>query len=154
MSVPSGLHGPRLALLGVLACAGPLAAQTEGAVAGRVREAGSGRALGGAQVLVDERAGAVTDTTGGYRVRGVRTGWHRVAARLIGFRALVLDSVFVRAGSTVTADFALEVGAVELAPLVVTAPVDELLDPLATSTEQKVTKFEVVRFVCSWPYVC
>ena len=29
--------------------------------------------------------------------------------------------------------------AVELAPLVVTAPVDELLDPLATSTEQKIS---------------
>ena len=123
------------ALLG----AGGLAAQSEGAVAGRVRESGSGRALAGAQVLVDGRVGSVTDTVGEYRIRGIRTGWHRVAARLIGFRGVVLDSVFVRSGATVTADFELEASAVELAPLVVTAPVDELLDPLATSTEQRIT---------------
>jgi outer membrane receptor protein involved in Fe transport len=116
-----------------------LAAQTEGAVSGTVRESGTKRPLLGAQVLVDDRIGAVTDSLGLYRVRAVRTGWHRVAARLIGFRGVVLDSVFVRAGATVTADFSLEASAVELAPLVVTAPVDELLDPLATSSEQKIS---------------
>ena len=104
-----------------------------------MQEAGTGRSLGAAQVLVDERVGAVTDTSGQYRVRAVRTGWHRVAARLIGFRGVVLDSVFVRAGATIRADFELTASAVELAPLVVTAPIDELLDPLATSTEQKIT---------------
>jgi outer membrane receptor protein involved in Fe transport len=51
----------------------------------------------------------------------------------------VLDSVFVRAGATIQVDFQLKASAVELAPLVVTAPVDELLDPLATSTEQKIS---------------
>ncbi|HUR95402.1 MAG TPA: TonB-dependent receptor [Gemmatimonadales bacterium] len=132
--------GARLLLAGcALLGGGSLAAQSEGAVAGRVREQGSGRSLDAVQVLVDERVGAVSDTGGLYRVRGVRTGWHRVAARLIGYRGVVLDSVFVRAGATVTADFELEASAVELAPLVVTAPVDELLDPLATSTEQKIS---------------
>ena len=116
-----------------------LAAQSDGAIEGRVQEADTNRSLGSAQVLVDDRAGAVTDTSGWYRVRGVRTGWHRVAARLIGFRGMVLDSVFVRAGATIRADFELTASAVELAPLVVTAPVDELLDPLATSTEQKIS---------------
>ncbi len=125
--------------IGALLYANALAAQSEGAVAGRAYEARSGRSLAGVQVLVDGRVGTVTDTAGEYRVRAVRTGWHRVAARLIGFRGVVLDSVFVRAGATVTANFELEPSAVELAPLVVTAPVDELLDPLATSTEQKIT---------------
>jgi outer membrane receptor protein involved in Fe transport len=127
-----------MALAGLL-CGSALAAQSEGAVAGHVREAGTRRALADAQVLVDGRIGAASDTAGEYRVRAVRTGWHRVAARRIGFRGVVLDSVFVRAGATVTADFELEASAVELAPLVVTAPIDELLDPLATSTEQRIT---------------
>jgi outer membrane receptor protein involved in Fe transport len=127
-----------LALAGLL-CASALAAQSEGAVGGRVRESGTARSLAGVQVLVDGRVGAVTDTAGEYRVRAVRTGWHRVAARLIGFRGVVLDSVFVRSGATVTANFELAPSAVELAPLVVTVPVDEVLDPLATSTEQKIT---------------
>jgi outer membrane receptor protein involved in Fe transport len=131
------LVGLTLAL--ALSAAAALMAQTEGAVAGRVRDAGTGQGLGGAQVLVDDRSGAVSDSAGLYRVRAVRTGWHHVSARLIGYRGVVLDSVFVRAGSTSTADFELTASAVELAPLVVTAPVDELLDPLATSTEQKIS---------------
>ena len=128
-----------LTLWAALVWARILAAQTEGAIAGTVRDTAARRPLLGAQVLVDNRIGGVSDSLGGYRVRAVRTGWHRVAVRLIGYRGVVLDSVFVRAGATVTADFALEPGAVELAPVVVTAPVDELLDPLATSTEQKIS---------------
>ena len=113
------------------------AAQSEGAIEGRVREAESGRSLAGVQILVDGRAGSITDTAGQYRVRAVRTGWRSVAARLIGYRGVVLDSVFVRAGATSRADFTLAPSAVELAPLVVTAPVDELLDPLATRAEDQ-----------------
>ena len=114
-------------------------AQAEGAVAGRVRDTKESRSLGNAQVLLDDVVAAVTDTSGRYRIRAVRTGWHRVAARLIGYRGVVLDSVFVRAGATIGADFALEPSPIELEPLVVTAPVDELLDPLATASEQKIT---------------
>ncbi len=122
-----------------LAAGRPLAAQSDGAIEGRIQATGSGRSLGSVQVLVDAGVGAVTDSSGRYRVRAVRTGWHRVAARLIGFRGVVLDSVFVRAGATSRADFELTATALELAPLVVTAPIDELLDPLATSTEQKIS---------------
>jgi hypothetical protein len=116
-----------------------LSAQTEGAVAGRVHESGTDKSLGQAQILVDERVRAITDTGGIYRARGIRSGWHIVAARLIGYRSLVRDSVFVRAGATVTVDFPLETNPLQLAPLVVTAPVDPVLDPLATATEQKIT---------------
>ena len=113
------------------------AAQVEGAIAGQVRRADSRAGLPAVEILVDRRIGAVTDTAGRYRVRAVRTGWHRVAARLIGYRGVVLDSVFVPAGATVGVDFDLEANPLELQPLVVTAPYDAVLDPLATSTEQK-----------------
>ncbi|MGH7509158.1 MAG: TonB-dependent receptor [Gemmatimonadales bacterium] len=117
----------------------PLLAQAEGVIAGQVRDAGSGTGLAEAQVLVDDRLRAIADTAGGYRVRGIRSGWHRVSARLIGYRSVVRDSVFVSGGSTVTLDFALETNPLELEPLVVTAPVDPVLDPLATATEQKIS---------------
>ena len=112
--------------------------QAEGAIAGRVADAG-GAGLSQAQVLVDDRLRAITDTGGVYRARGLRSGWHRVSARLIGYRSVVQDSVFVRGGATVTLDFTLETNPLELQPLVVTAPVDPVLDPLATATEQKIT---------------
>ena len=106
---------------------------------GRPARAETAPGLPGVQVLVDGKIGAVTDTAGRYRVRAVRTGWHRVAARLIGYRGVVLDSVFVPAGAAVTVDFDLEANPQELEPLVVTAPYDAVLDPLATSTEQKIS---------------
>jgi outer membrane receptor protein involved in Fe transport len=134
---------PLLAALAVgiasLASVSGAAAQAEGAVAGQVRQSESGAGLGGAQVLVDDRVGGVADTAGRYRVRAVRTGWHRISARQIGYRGVVLDSVFVPAGATVTVDFDLEANPLELEPLVVTAPYDAVLDPLATSTEQKIS---------------
>jgi hypothetical protein len=122
-----------------LAWARPVAAQAEGVIAGQVRQTEAGSALPAVQVLVDDRIGAVTDTAGRYRVRAVRAGWHRVSARLIGYRGVVLDSVLVPAGATLTLDFNLEPNPLELEPLVVTAPYDAVLDPLATSTEQKIS---------------
>jgi carboxypeptidase family protein len=126
-----------IALIVVLPSA--LRGQAEGAIAGRIRDAATGIGLAQAQVLVDDRTRGIADTGGVYRVRAIRSGWHRVAARMIGYRSVVRDSVFVNAGATVTLDFALETNPLELAPLVVTAPVDPVLDPLATSTEQKIS---------------
>ncbi|MEZ0333383.1 MAG: TonB-dependent receptor, partial [Gemmatimonadales bacterium] len=114
-------------------------AQADGAIVGRVREKGSSRGLAGTQVLVDGRIGSVSDTLGDYKVRSVRGGWHRVAARLIGYRGVVLDSVLIPAGSVLTVDFELEQNPLELEPLVVNAPYDAVLDPLATASEQKIT---------------
>ena len=135
-------HGATVAVATlILAVVAPRAAmaQAEGAIAGRVVDARSGLGLSDAQVLVDDRFRAIADTAGVYRVRGVRGGWHRIAARHIGYRSVVQDSVFVRAGATATLDFSLETNPLELAPLVVRAPVDPVLDPLATATEQKIT---------------
>ena len=92
---------------------------------------------------MDELVRSIAIPAAAYRVRAVRSGWHRVAARLIGYRSLVRDSVFVRAGATVTVDFVLETNPLQLAPLVVSAPVDPVLDPLATATEQKITSSDL-----------
>jgi len=135
--------GCLMALLAGLALPNLLRAQAEGSVAGRVYDAGTGRGLDQAQILVDERVRILSDTGGVYRARGIRSGWHRVSARLIGYRSVVQDSVFVRAGATVTLDFPLETNPLELAPLVVTAPVDPVLDPLATASEQKISSADL-----------
>ncbi|HKE90747.1 MAG TPA: hypothetical protein VKB45_10440, partial [Gemmatimonadales bacterium] len=80
--VPSFTRGTRVAgaILSVLiSTMGSLAAQTGGAIAGRVHDATSSLSIAGALISVDGgRQGAATDTGGFYRVREVRSGWHRV----------------------------------------------------------------------------
>ncbi len=125
-------------LLVLAAGAAPLAAQTAGAIGGHVRDAGSGVPLHQAQVLVDRRLAAVTDTAGAYLVRGVRSGTHRVDVRLIGFATTTRDSIRVNAGEVTTLDVTLQPEAVELGAVTVAAP-DPVLDPLATATVQRVT---------------
>ncbi|HKU62300.1 MAG TPA: TonB-dependent receptor [Gemmatimonadales bacterium] len=120
-----------------------LLAQAEGAITGRATVAGNQQPLPGVEILVDGRAGAVSDTGGAFRIRSVRAGWHQVSARLIGYRGVVLDSVQVPGGTSVAVTFALEAGTQELEPVVVSAPYDAVLDPLATSTEQKFTGVEL-----------
>ncbi|HET9293083.1 MAG TPA: TonB-dependent receptor, partial [Gemmatimonadales bacterium] len=133
-----------------LAAAAPLAAQSTGAISGTVRDASSGRPLASALVTIEEgRRGAVTDATGGFRIREVRSGWHRVRAALIGYQPIVRDSVLVRAGGTIVLDLTLRPAAVEVESLIVHADVDPLLDPLATPTEQKVTAEEIRRLPIS-----
>src|SRR5207244_9885274 len=93
----------RRALLTVLAFLGvgiaPVAAQSGGAIAGRVQDAVSGRPLEGVLIVVDSGPrGAVSDAAGSYRIREVHSGWHRVRASQIGYRGAERDSVLVQAG--------------------------------------------------------
>jgi hypothetical protein len=132
----------RLVLIGaaLVAALGPpaLRGQTTGAIAGRVKDASGGSPLHGAQVSVDRRLAAVTDSSGAYLVRGVRTGLHLVSVRYIGFGAAERDSVRVTVDGITTLDFALQPQAVELGAVMVEAAPDPVLDPLATATVQTI----------------
>ena len=128
-----------LAFLAFAALPGALVAQTTGAIAGHVRDAGTSRGIALARVDVDGRGDvAVTDTAGGYRIRGVQAGWHRVSVRFIGYRGERRDSVLVRTNATTIVDFSLTATPTVLDELVVRA-VDSVLDPFATSTTQRIT---------------
>ncbi|HSM15492.1 MAG TPA: TonB-dependent receptor [Gemmatimonadales bacterium] len=135
--------GPRIGLLvglGVTLGAASLAAQASGAIGGRVRDAGTTQPIANAQITVDEGGrGAVTSADGRFRVRVIRSGFHTVRVRAIGYRPVRLDSVLVRGGETTTLDLLLTAMAIEVEELVVQARPDPVLDPLATSAEQKVT---------------
>ncbi|MEO8294036.1 MAG: TonB-dependent receptor [Gemmatimonadota bacterium] len=116
-----------------------LLAQTSGAIAGNVRDVTTGRGIALARVGADAGSNAATtDTTGGYRIRGLQAGWHRLSVRFIGYRGEIRDSVLVRAGSTTIVDFNLTPAPTVLEPIVITA-VDSVLDPFATSTTQRIT---------------
>lgn len=119
--------------------AAPVAAQTGGVIVGQVRDR-EGVAVQGAQVVVlGAQRSAVTDSAGAYRIRDVRSGWHRVLARSIGYQVVHRDSVLVRAAQVTAVDFMLPAAPVELEPLHITAPVDVVLDPLAIATTQRIS---------------
>ena len=132
-------RGGWLAVAALIVAASPLAAQSSGSVAGRVRDLATGGSVPRAQVLLDHHLAALTDTGGTYLVRGVHSGWHVVTVRVIGFAAVERDSVQVRAGETTLLDFSLEPQAVTLGALSVQAAPDAVLDPLATATTQHIT---------------
>lgn len=91
-----------------------------GTIRGRVTEAGSGRPIAGAQVLVaGTPRGAVTSAGGEYALTGVAAGTHTLRARIIGFQPAE-RTVEVSDGQTVTADFALTPAALQLDAVVVT----------------------------------
>jgi hypothetical protein len=130
----------------VLALAGavPLAAQSTGAIAGRVRDS-TGAPLPFARITVGTgRQGAETDSLGSYRIREVQAGWHRVTARRVGFQAVSRDSVLVQAGQTTIANFALS-APLELTPVVIETATDTLLDPLAPADVQRIGSAEIRR---------
>ncbi|HEX6644171.1 MAG TPA: TonB-dependent receptor [Gemmatimonadales bacterium] len=126
-------------LAALLGSAGTARAQAAGAISGKVTDAESGRPVVGALVTVsDGRRGNVTDTSGAYRIREVRSGTYSVYVRAIGYAPIRRDNLVVQAGSTTLADFSMRPSAVEVAPIVVETA-DPVLDPLRTATEQTVT---------------
>ena len=126
-----------------------LHAQGTGAIAGRVRDASTNQSLHGVTVSVDGgRQGASTDSSGSYRVREVRAGWHRVQVVRIGYRMVVYDSVLVRGGETIRLDVGLSPLAVQIESLVVTAP-DRVLDPMVPQDMQRITADEFRRLPIS-----
>ncbi len=135
----------RRALLSLLlCCAARLGAQTGGAIGGHVRDALSGQPLAGTLVTVDSGPrGAVSDAAGAYRIREVRSGWHRLRALQIGYQTAVRESVLVQSGAVVTVEFALQPQAVAVEPVTVEARPDVVLDPLATATTQRISGDEL-----------
>ena len=139
-----GIRGATVALTALVLGAGSLAAQTGGAIAGRVHDATSSLSIAGALIAVDGgRQGAATDTGGFYRVREVRSGWHRVQISRIGYRPMVYDSVLVRSGETVTLNAALTALALQVESIAVTATPDRVLDPMVPQDLQRVTGEEI-----------
>jgi len=128
----------------MLLLAAPAAAQTNGSITGHVRQR-EGTAIAGAEVGVDGRWLAATDTAGFYRIREVRSGWHLVTVRAIGFETVRRDSVLVRAGQVSLVNFSVDVYTIDR-PIVVEAYADSILDPALVATVQRISGEELRRF--------
>ena len=99
-------------------------AEATGGIQGSVADAGTGRALAGASVVVQEtELRAITDRDGSYCIRDVPVGRQEVVAKLAGYRE-VIQGVVVAADEVTTVDFELEEAEYELEELVVVAPTE------------------------------
>ena len=95
-------------------------AQQTGIISGSVT-ASDGTGLEGGQVsIADVQMGALTNGVGRYVMQGVPVGIHTITAQLIGY-ATVSHEVTVQAGQTVAVHFVLDLSAVEIEGVVVTA---------------------------------
>jgi len=134
-------------LAALLLVAGSLRAQTSGAIAGHVRNASTAQPIAMARVVLDGGPqGALTDSSGAYRIRAVRAGWHALRVDVIGYRGARRDSVLVRSGETSIVDVALQPAALQVdTAVVVEAVSDPVLDPLVTADVQRITADEIRR---------
>jgi hypothetical protein len=135
----------RYAVLCLALAAGPAAAQTNGSIIGHVRQRDGAAPIAGAQVGLDGRWVTQTDSTGYYRIREVRSGWHLVTVRAIGFETVRRDSVLVRAGQISLVNFTVDVYTIDK-PVVVEAYADSMLDPAMVATVQRIGAEELRRF--------
>ena len=96
------------------------AAVMEGTVEGRIIEAGTGRALAGAQIeLVGLGMGTLAGADGRFSISSVPAGEVQVRVQLLGY-AQATQTVTVASGETVTVDFQLSQQALALDEVVVT----------------------------------
>ncbi len=139
-----GVFVTALVALGAVLAGSTADAQESGNISGVVKDALRDQPLAGVQVLIDGgRRGDITDSQGRYRVRELRSGWHSIEVRFIGYRPASRDSILVRGGETVVLNVALQATAVELDSLVVTAVQDPILDPFAMASEQRITSADL-----------
>jgi Carboxypeptidase regulatory-like domain len=122
-----------------------LAGQTNGSIIGHVRQRESGAPIAGAQVGLDGRWVSQTDSAGFYRIREVRSGWHPVTVRAIGYATMRRDSVLVRAGQISVVNFTIDVYTIDK-PIVVEAHADSILDPAIVATVQRIGGEELRRY--------
>ena len=121
------------------------AAQTNGSITGHIRQRVGNQPISGAEVGFDGRWVAHTDSSGSYRIREVRSGWHLVTVRAIGFETVRRDSVLVRAGQVTVVNFTVDIYTIER-PIVVEAYADSILDPTLVASVQRIGGDELRRF--------
>src|SRR6185369_5886307 len=107
----------------VVLCVWPsIARGQDGAIDGRVRDSTSGVYLSDVSLTVEEaRRGTVTDSSGNFRIRQVRSGNYTVQARRIGYQPTTIRNVVVRSGETTRLIIVMMSSTIELEELAVEA---------------------------------
>jgi outer membrane receptor for ferrienterochelin and colicins len=110
-----------LILLLAAAPAGALAQPPPAVITGEVREAGTGRPLPAANLILEGTLlGGISDRTGRFRIPGVKPGDYRLRVSVMGYRSEVRE-LQLAPGATVEVVFELHTAPIELPDVVITA---------------------------------
>ena len=140
---------PLLVLL-CLAVATRLPAQGVGGLVGKVTDASDNHSIRGAEVRLDgNRFQTVTDTGGAWRLRSIPAGVHSLSITLPGYRPVQRAEIVVRSSEITRVDARLAPAAVKISELVAVGVQDPVLDPMATASEQRITREDLRRMPVS-----
>jgi len=104
--------------LALLVSASPTIA---GTIDGRVTDSETGEKIAGVSiVIVGTFAGGMSDSTGAFSIRGLKTGTYQVRISHVGYQAMTLDSVMLASQETLALDISLVPKPVTLKGIVVT----------------------------------
>jgi TonB-dependent receptor len=110
-----------LLLVGALAAISSATAQQNGSIIGVVKDAQTGDALPGANViLAGTSLGASTDVQGKYTIRNIPAGTYTLRAAYVGYKTRTM-SVVIEKGATLQRDLTMEAVAIEGETVVITA---------------------------------
>lgn len=111
----------------LLASVRPSNAQSRSRIEGTVKDAKTGEALPGVNVLVvGTTLGAISDLDGRYFIVNVPVGTYQVKASMVGYAPMVVLNVLVSIERVATVDFSLESAEIKTGEVVVVAQRNEL----------------------------
>jgi hypothetical protein len=125
------------ALLSLLLAPGAVGAQTTGRIQGTITDLSNGQPLGGVLVRIEALDRSTLSLEDGrFVLAGVPAGRHEVRVELVGYKALELASVLVRASRASELAVELEPTAVPVDPIRVEADRVPLIEPEVSETRQ------------------
>jgi hypothetical protein len=127
----------------LLIVSSPVAFAGNGKVAGKVKDAASGEAIIGANiVIVGTTLGGAANADGDYFILNVPPGVYDVRVSAVGYASVTISNVQVNSDRTLTLDFSLQSEAVGLDEIVVEAE-RKLVDKTLTSSRTAVSANEL-----------
>lgn len=119
-------------------------AQTTGSIVGRVIDVQSGAALAGVAVRIDKLPHhTVTAADGRFVLGSVPAGERSLRIEQFGYKPLMLTGVQVRPGRATDIKVTLETSPLEVAPLIVRAERQRLVEPEVTTTHEAIVGREL-----------
>jgi len=126
-----------------------LSAQSGGKIVGTVTDSSTGQPLIGCSIFIEDlMIGDATDEDGNYLILNVAPGTYNVKAQMLGYSTQIIEGVKVSSGLTVSLDFKMSSGTIEMQEVQVTSykipPVQkDLTSKLQGRTSEEISQIPI-----------